>query len=318
MTAQIGINTVSPKTTLDIKAKTYSGNITTPEGFLVPRIDRLRAQSMISIPPSTLIYVNNISTGTLAGNAINIDDTGYYYFDSSKWRKLDTSLYNENGNLSENRIVTQGSKTLAFTGTAKNSFSVDGNTLSVDAADNKVGIGNISPVTTLDIEGTARLSPNIAANTPPKLFNARPLYINNNNGEISYAPKGFTTVSGGYRPGSNVLATFPVKNTLVRVRFVCFVDASSDSNNNINEAYTYGSFTIIGRGTSNPVKMIDVNVKNVDGTPKSLTNNDGTSIEWDNYALNHITISLNQSTGQLRFSNSNTVFSYMFEFLGGT
>ena len=46
------------------------------------------------------------------------------------------------------------SRTLAFTGTATNSFSVDGTTLSVDGANNRVGIGTIAPANNLHVVAT--------------------------------------------------------------------------------------------------------------------------------------------------------------------
>lgn len=55
------------------------------------------------------------------------------------------NLYNTNGSLTGNRIVTQGASTLAFTSTAANGFSVDGATFSVDAAADRVGIGTTTP-----------------------------------------------------------------------------------------------------------------------------------------------------------------------------
>lgn len=60
-------------------------------------------------------------------------------------------IYKGSGSLSGNTTVTQGANTLAFTSTATNGFSVDGTTLSVDAANNRVGLGTNAPTATLDI-----------------------------------------------------------------------------------------------------------------------------------------------------------------------
>ena len=161
--SQVGINNTSPASTLDVTAKT-SGTTSTVEGLLVPRVDRQRAQSMTGIPVSTLIYVINATTGTQAGYAANIDAPGYYYFDESNvWTKLkapagtpaaDSNIYDNNGTIQSNRTVAQADKTLAITSTATtgtNHFSVDGSTLSVDAVNNRVGIGTTAPATKLDI-----------------------------------------------------------------------------------------------------------------------------------------------------------------------
>lgn len=150
---QIGLNTATPTATLDVNAKNATGTTTNVDGLLIPRIDRLRAFSMTSIPTSTLIYVNSIANGTLAGNAINIDAVGYYFYNGSVWAKLDSgiNLYNTDGTLTDNRIVNQGNRTLAFTGTVANAFSVDGTTFSVNAANNRVGIGTITPTAPLEV-----------------------------------------------------------------------------------------------------------------------------------------------------------------------
>ncbi|WP_415328785.1 tail fiber domain-containing protein [Chryseobacterium sp. MMS23-Vi53] len=154
--AQVGINTPNPKSTFDITAKNPTGTARTAEGLLVPRVDRQRAQSMTGVETSTLIYVNSVATGTQSGTASQIDVIGYYYFNGSVWTKIvtdptlfsDTSIYKNNGTLSANRTVAQADKTLAFTSTATSGtshFTVDGKTLSVDAVNNRIGMGTDVP-----------------------------------------------------------------------------------------------------------------------------------------------------------------------------
>lgn len=65
------------------------------------------------------------------------------------------NIYNANGTLSGNRTVTQGASTLAFTSSATNGFSVDGTTFSVDAANNRIGIGTATPARALDVFGAS-------------------------------------------------------------------------------------------------------------------------------------------------------------------
>lgn len=158
--AQVGVNTSNPESTFDITAKNAKGNATSIDGLLVPRVDRERAQSMSKIPLSTLIYVNDITTGTQAGITVNIDIEGYYYFDGNVWVKLnpnitgtdqDNNIYNTNGTLLENRIVTQNDKTLSFLGDSVNGFSVDGNTFSVDSKNNRIGFGTTTPSSRFEI-----------------------------------------------------------------------------------------------------------------------------------------------------------------------
>lgn len=92
--AQVGIGTSDPKTTLDVTAVKPTGNLETVEGILIPRVDRERAQSMRNIEKSTMIFVNNISTGTQENIAKNINAEGFYYFDGTVWVKLSSGNAN--------------------------------------------------------------------------------------------------------------------------------------------------------------------------------------------------------------------------------
>lgn len=163
--AQVGINTNSPQATLDIQSNILSG--TNPEGVAIPRVNRLKAQSMANPPVSTLIFVDEVTTGTQTGKTIRVDAIGFYYFNGSIWVKMenpnnstfnDTSIYVTDGTLTGDRTVTQGTNTLTFNGTAANAFSVDGTTFSVNAATNAVGIGTTAPSNTLHVAGSVRIS----------------------------------------------------------------------------------------------------------------------------------------------------------------
>lgn len=116
ISAQMGINNMAPLSTLDITAKNASGTSTNVDGILVPRVDRQRAQSMRSVPVSTMIYVHNIATGTQTGTAANIDTTGYYYYNGTSWIKLNTinNIYTSDGTLGGIRTVTTNGNALNF------------------------------------------------------------------------------------------------------------------------------------------------------------------------------------------------------------
>ncbi|OYU84830.1 MAG: hypothetical protein CFE24_05055 [Flavobacterium sp. BFFFF2] len=74
------------------------------------------------------------------------------------WTTLPSTFYATNGSLTGNRTVTQGANTLAFTATAVNGFSIDGTTFSVDAANNRIGLGTAAPTSTLQTTGTLALT----------------------------------------------------------------------------------------------------------------------------------------------------------------
>ncbi|GLB48423.1 hypothetical protein [Neptunitalea lumnitzerae] len=64
------------------------------------------------------------------------------------------NLYTVNGSLNGNRVVSLANNALSFTSTATTGtshFTIDGNTFNVDAVNNRVGVGNNSPVANLDI-----------------------------------------------------------------------------------------------------------------------------------------------------------------------
>lgn len=172
--AQVGINNTTPASTLDITAKAATGTTTTPEGLLIPRVDRERAGSMTSVPTSTMIYVNDITTGAASGTAVNIDAVGFYYYNGVAWTKMgagsgsgasvtaNNGLTLASGNLQLGGALTQATtvsgltaaNNMAFTGTGNNAFSVDGNTFSVDAANHSIGIGTTAPNGRFEIAGT--------------------------------------------------------------------------------------------------------------------------------------------------------------------
>jgi len=320
--AQIGINTTEPKSTLHIDSKNATGTSGVAEGILIPRVDRQRAQSMTQVPISTLLYINEATAGTQTGTAAkNIDETGYYTFDGNFWVKInsDNDIYNTNGTLTDNRIVNQNGNALSFIANSRNAFSVDGTTFSVDAENKRVGVGTSTPTQTLDLEGTLRLSQTVTANRPTFLQYANPAYVNPDTGLLTTGPRGTARASGGLRPGQNfTVAILPTTNTIARVRFVCYVDNSSNSNNGMGASYTYGDFTVIGTGSSDPIRFIDVNIKGSNGLPKSLGSNNQNTISWSNGVQGNSTLRLNQTTGALTIGNTQLVMTYFFEIIGGT
>jgi len=120
----------------------------TANGINFPNLTAAQ-RTAIATPASGLtVYQNDASKGL-------------YFYDGSSWiglMGLDTNIYNTNGSLTGNRTVTQGANTLAFTSTAVNGFSVAGTTLSVDGANNRVGIGIAAPLTKFHIKGIDDLS----------------------------------------------------------------------------------------------------------------------------------------------------------------
>lgn len=97
---QLGVNSKIPSVTFDIAALNAKGDSTNVDGLLIPRVDRLRAQSMTTelIPISTMIYVDDISTGSQTGLAINIDKVGFYFYNGIAWVKIESKATLSNNN----------------------------------------------------------------------------------------------------------------------------------------------------------------------------------------------------------------------------
>lgn len=90
--AQVGVGTSAPAATLDVTAANLTG--TTVDGLLVPRVSRLRAQTMTGTPTSTLIFVNDVSNGTATGTTVNVTAAGFYFFNGTVWERLASGANN--------------------------------------------------------------------------------------------------------------------------------------------------------------------------------------------------------------------------------
>ncbi|SFU30332.1 hypothetical protein SAMN05216480_101560 [Pustulibacterium marinum] len=112
------------------------------------------------------------------------------------------NMYINNGSLTTNRTVTLNGNSLAFPSTATSGtgqFSVDGTTLSVNAASNKVGIQTSNPIAKIDVR------PSAGSTNPGNGYIA----VGTTSNTASAAGAGairYTTESGGtiqYSDGSN-------------------------------------------------------------------------------------------------------------------
>lgn len=151
--AQVGINTTTPsdKAILDITSS--------DKGVLIPRL--------------TTIQKNAINPNATTDKGLQVFDTDtntVWYWNGIEWiENSGKNIYNSDGTLIANRVITQGNNTLSFQSNSTNGFSIDGTTLSVDAANNRLGIGTTTPTETVDVTGnikfSAALMPNNSAGT---------------------------------------------------------------------------------------------------------------------------------------------------------
>lgn len=173
----LGLGLTAPATTLDVNGAitnrettlVVSGNAATiPANISQVQLTGAATATIAIIAPAApnagqrIVVFNNTTGGfgaALGGVTIPNGKALEYVYSNSGWRSTDggavgatsINIYNADGTLTSNRTVTQGANTLAFTGTQTNAFSVDGNTLSVDAANDRVGLGTTTPDTKLTI-----------------------------------------------------------------------------------------------------------------------------------------------------------------------
>lgn len=175
--AQVGVGTVTPAATLDITANNLTG--ATVDGLLVPRVSRLRAQTMTGTPTSTVLYVNDITTGTATGTTVNVTAVGFYFFNGTVWERLGsgaTNAWNVIGNSglsgTTNFLGTTDNVDLAFRrnnaaagkiGATSTGFGV--NALSAGVATNNAALGTNALALSTGADNVAVGNGALSANT---------------------------------------------------------------------------------------------------------------------------------------------------------
>ena len=114
----VGINTTSPKVTLDVVGSPTDTNKF--DGIIPPRItgDQLAAKIYTSEQTGAMVYVTASATN-LTGQVIYVSEADYYLFDGSVWKPIHDPLYD---------VVNRGNyspRYISFTG---NSITKQGNT----------------------------------------------------------------------------------------------------------------------------------------------------------------------------------------------
>lgn len=89
--AQVGINTETPKATLDVTASPL--DLTKTDGIIAPRLkgSELKTKDANYDVPQTgaIVYITEVlAVGNTSPKTVNLTATGYYYFDGSIWQKM--------------------------------------------------------------------------------------------------------------------------------------------------------------------------------------------------------------------------------------
>ncbi len=144
----------------------------------------------------------NSNTTTIANSSVNsakIADASIVNVDLGSGVG---GIYKGSGSLNGNTAVTQGSNTLTFNSNAVNAFSIDGNTLSIDTQNDRIGIGTSAPSTKLDISSSTNGAIKIADGSQQVGY----VLTSDANGVGTWRPAGAT---------ASIVADFPSTETLV-------------------------------------------------------------------------------------------------------
>ncbi len=147
--SQVGINTVTPKSTLEVIAKT-DGTAQT-EGLMIPRLtgDQIKTMTnnLQSGTESLMIYATSAPTVSNASVA-KIIQPGYYYWNGTIWENI--------GGVNSNIYTADGTITTAL---AARNVDLNGKNL-IFSGIGSVGIGTNtpSPSAKLDVAGTVKAS----------------------------------------------------------------------------------------------------------------------------------------------------------------
>lgn len=222
-------------------------------------------------------FMPNNSAGT-AGQVLTSAGAGL----PPTWTTIsNTNIYNSNGSLTGNRTVTLNANTLGFTGSSVNAFSVDGNTFSIDASNNRIGIGTATPTAMLSVgsaSGTA-VSPAHVVHIANNSIEALALQGNTSGTNLSF-----------YKQGSGTRQAVIASSTNASGADLLFYTTSTtglvDQQRMIINAY--GS---VGVGVTAPTGLMDL--AGVGGTSNSVVIRNGNAV------------GTNQSS-QIAFGYSNT------------
>ncbi|WP_370895956.1 hypothetical protein [Chryseobacterium gossypii] len=137
--AQVGVNTNTPETTLDVRAKNHLGAVTSTDGVLVPRVNSLATAGTVN---GQLVYLIADNGGFTKG---------FHYWDGTMWTPF---IGVAAGDPTKDAWVDNASQTRIEVGTLSNGTTVrPAGTEMVIKDDGKVGIGTAAPAEKLDVNG---------------------------------------------------------------------------------------------------------------------------------------------------------------------
>ncbi len=154
--SQVGINTPSPESTLDIRAKNHLGAVTSTDGILVPRVNAINVNGLVN---GQLVY--------LVADAGSFTK-GFWYWNGSIWASIGNSSFT--GDTTNDAWLNDTTNNLVKLGTKADGSTVREAGTEFVAKDNgTVGIGIESPNDSaiLDVASTNK------GFLPPRMTNSQ-------------------------------------------------------------------------------------------------------------------------------------------------
>ena len=158
--AQVGIGTTTPNASLDV-VKSTTNPTTTKDGIIPPNVSKLELASKVAATYGTLqtgaiVYVttiNGVATEPSVAQVVNITTVGYYYFDGAVWQKMTPNT--TGGDTTNDAWVNNAASTRVELGTSSDGTTARTAANAFVATDaGRVGIGTVTPNSTLAVEGS--------------------------------------------------------------------------------------------------------------------------------------------------------------------
>ena len=237
---RVGINTVSPKTTLDVNGKSdtnglsLSGDIT---GLQAPRLTRAELTNKGNTlygadQRGAIVYITDVSGGNNVSQRVNITSVGYYYFDGAVWNRIaSNSGALLNPVTSDNGLTKTGDNIQLGGALIKNTDIATAGFNTTFSGTGNVGIGTTLPTQKLEVVGNGKFVTSnnlveITANTPSpglsllrngtaNLTNPTVMGFMNFGGRINNADnQAMTTIVGEYKGnGTNNLSNLQFRTS---------------------------------------------------------------------------------------------------------
>ncbi|MDR0801216.1 hypothetical protein [Fluviicola sp.] len=334
-TGQVGINTSSPKSTLDVQAQTTAPG--KAEGIIAPRLTGAVIQSKDadygSAQTGAIVYATSASpdAGLAGAKTINIDNIGYYYFDGTVWQSFTPQpAWNLTGNAGTNPAInylgTKDDNNLYFRRGGGNGGTVQAGLIDGGNPSPKATVG---PSNDSNSNGTGMANTAFGAGALPIVYLAYDSgYMAQQNTAIgAYAlsnnasPGAYATNIDNVAVGYQVLASATSANQNVAVGNFALV-TNIDGGGNVAMGYdalstnTHGTYnTAIGDVAGNNITTGSFNIAigNSTSLPSATANNQmniGNSIYGINMGSGTVKIGVNtnnpQSTLEVNGSAVNT------------